>query len=211
MTAKIIKIFIPQWLILRRCKCSSNHVALSFDDGPDPVHTENILKILAQENVKATFFLIGNNVKKYPDLVKKIAIAGHDVGLHSYSHQKYTELSISMLLHDINKCKKEIFEIIGYVPYLIRSPYGKLNWKVLCAALIGHARLIHWSLDLQDSFINSAVKFRNAIHDCKITRGDIILLHEDVSYIVEILPDLISKIKKEGFTFTTISQLKRNK
>ena len=100
---------------------SNKVVAISFDDGPNEDYTPQFLKILKDSKIKATFFLLGEKVKRYPKLTQRIYREGHDIGNHSFSHKKYTRLSERSLLVDLAKSQKAFKEVLGFFPVYFRQ------------------------------------------------------------------------------------------
>ena len=99
-------------------------VALTFDDGPDPIHTPRILNILEENNIKATFFLIGSKIETYPELVKRIYEEGHIIGNHTFSTPSYTLWNSNKIYEDIRKTNDIIYKITGKFPFFFRPPSG---------------------------------------------------------------------------------------
>ena len=186
---------------------SGKLVALTFDDGPNPNNTAHLLDILAEYNVKATFFLQGVNVKANPELVKREYQEGHELGNHTYNHPKLTELSFKEVDEQINKCNDLIEEACGFRPVLMRPPYGSTTYS-----LRDHLRdvlgmpCIKWSGDLRDSFTSNVDEIVNeALTTTK--DGDILLLHDTHGYSVEAVPRIIKGLREQGFTFVTVTQI----
>ena len=109
---------------------SSMKIALTFDDGPHPRYTPEILDILKKYDVKATFFLIGENIALYPDLVKRILAEGHEIGNHTFTHRGIGEYTEHQLGREMEHCEKVIYEVVEYQPKLFRPPGGRLDQKV---------------------------------------------------------------------------------
>ena len=101
-----------------------NRIALTFDDGPHPRHTHEILAILRKYNVKATFFIIGVNARNYPDSLRAIANDGHEIGNHTFTHQCMRGKSYTQIAHDVSDCSDIIFDLCGQYPMVFRPPGG---------------------------------------------------------------------------------------
>ena len=103
------------------------YIAMTFDDGPSSANTPRLLEILKQRNIKATFFLIGQNVASNPDIVRRILADGHEVGNHSWTHPQLSKLSDDRVTTEINKTQDAIKEASGFTPTLLRPPYGAIT------------------------------------------------------------------------------------
>ncbi|MBP1041356.1 polysaccharide deacetylase family protein [Vagococcus sp. BWB3-3] len=181
----------------------SKVVALTFDDGPSDKTTPAILAILKKKKTPATFFMLGQQVEKFPDLVKTIADDGHELANHSYSHPKLTDLSIEDARQQINRTQAAIFKASGVLPEYVRPPYGSFNYET--AVAIG-LPLINWSVDSLDWKTKDSKKIDTEI---KTTIGadSIILMHDIHQETADALEKLITDLQKDGYRFVTISDL----
>ncbi len=208
--------FGPQEGIIRRGASNSPKVALTFDDGPSPIYTPQILDVLREKGVKATFFLVGKHVEKYPDVAKRIVDEGHEIGNHTYSHRDLVPATRATVVKEIKKAEKAIETICGVKPVLFRPPRGVYSNAVRKIILKEGYTIILWSVSTQDwrlvkpSFILKRIK--------KFCRpGSIILFHDSGALIkpeggsrghtVEALPQVIDWLKSNGFQITTVSSL----
>jgi len=202
-------------------KTSDKVVALTFDDGPNEPYTSEILDILDKYNVKATFFVIGENVEQYPDVIHRIVDEGNVLGNHTYSHSANHALSDD--INDIGQAEQVISAIAGVSPHLYRPPHGKKSpWELLS---LKHDDLVEvtWTTSANDQ--HRVIYFgtptpesyaQGIIH--KTAPGRIILLHDgfgtihdnaraDKSLTVQALPMIIEELQKEGYQFVTVPQL----
>jgi peptidoglycan/xylan/chitin deacetylase (PgdA/CDA1 family) len=187
-------------------------IALSFDDGPDTRFTPLILNILNKYDVKATFFLLGTRVQKYPDVAKRIYSEGHAIGNHTYWHPILTETGVKRMIWEIEKNEQEIFSLIGQISDLFRAPYGALSEDHVHQLKKMGYKGIGWSVDSEDwkSLPAKDVKQKvlNGIHP-----GAIVLMHsaghwtQDLTGTVQALDELIPYLKKKGYTFVTVPEL----
>lgn len=106
-------------------------LALTFDDGPDPVYTERLLDLLKEEEIKATFFVLGYKAKQHPSLLKRMVAEGHSIGNHSFTHQELTKLEQSEVLDEVQQTQAVIEEATGVTTNLVRAPYGSVNDMVV--------------------------------------------------------------------------------
>lgn len=184
-------------------------IALTFDDGPHPRLTPKILAILEKYDIKATFFVIGANAKEYPDTLKKVSEAGHEIANHTYSHIHFSDKNISKLRAEIKKCESEIFDRTDIKTSLFRPPEGQI-----CSSLKGIARdmdydVVLWSLDTRDWAHTPPYKIAENIKQ-NIKAGDIILMHDFIGHnspTPEALELFIPELIERGFKFVTVSEL----
>lgn len=173
-------------------------ISVTFDASWGGDKTLQILDLLDQYNAKATFFLVGIWVDKYPELVKEIAARGHEIGNHSASHAHFTQISESKIRQEMRDCSDKIEALTGVRPTLFRPPYGDYNSKVVTVVRDEGYECVQWSVDSQD-WKNRGVDdlVKRATKDIK--PGDIILFHNDSQYIVEALPAVLSSYQAQGF------------
>ncbi|MGN3393784.1 polysaccharide deacetylase family protein, partial [Enterococcus sp. 125944] len=159
--------------------------------------------ILKTDNVKATFFMLGQMVDQNPDVAKQVHDEGHEVASHSYSHPQLNTLSTDELQREINKTNKAIFKATGVLPRNIRPPYGAIDKK--SAETIGMP-IIQWDIDSQDWKSKNPGTINNVVKQ-NVFNGAIILIHDIHPESVKAVPGLISMLKHEGYEFVTIDQL----
>lgn len=181
---------------------SEMKIALTFDDGPHPILTPQILDILKKHQVKATFFAVGENVKNYPDVVERIVREGHEIGNHTYTHDK---IDVS----EIETCERVIFELTDRKTKLFRPPEGFINKTVKgVSADLGYD-IILWNIDTRDWAHTAPHKICETVID-NINAGSIILMHDYISYCSptpEALEMLIPMVKDLGYQFVLVSEL----
>jgi peptidoglycan-N-acetylglucosamine deacetylase len=175
-------------------------VALTFDDGPHPENTLRLLDILERENVRATFFVIGSCVQRYPDVVRQAFQAGHEIGNHSWSHPVLTRLSTAAVTDELAKTDALLVDINGYLPDTIRPPYGAMNDGVRAVGLPRPMML--WDVDTNDWRSRDTASVQ---HGAVSSRGGIVLMHDIYSTTVAAVPEIIREYKTRGFRFVTIS------
>ena len=182
-------------------------VALTFDDGPHPERTPRILDILREKNVKATFFVIGKNAEKYPDLLRRIDEEGHHIANHSYSHSYLIAFfSGSRLTKDLARCNDVIFQTIGKTPTLFRPPFGVTN-PLYKRALADNGLLsVGWSLRSLDTQAKSRYQLIDKIIS-NLKKGDIVLLHDHPSVTADALEDIIEHINTKRFEIEPLSKV----
>ncbi len=182
-------------------------IALTFDDGPHPVLTPMLLDILREKGVRATFFVVGANVNKYPEIARRIVAEGHEIASHSYSHPALTGVGPARLEQELQDTSDAILRATGRLPLNMRPPYGATNAQVERAVLQGHGmNIILWSVDPLDwKRPGPAAVTKRLVDGAK--PGAILLAHDIHQGTVEAMPETISELKARGYTFATVGQL----
>lgn len=191
-------------------------IALTFDDGPDPLYTPRILDILKEKEVPATFFLLGKHAQRYPSIVKRIAEEGHDIGNHTYSHRNLYGLDEQNTWHEIALADRIISDIIGKKVHLFRPPRGMYSQATVKFAHELQYTTVLWSISSRDwAEISTGNVERNILRNTK--GGDVLLFHDSGSIVgtsggyryntVNALPTIIDGLHAKGFHFVTVSQL----
>ncbi|WP_391207190.1 polysaccharide deacetylase family protein [Psychrobacillus sp. L4] len=180
-------------------------VALTFDDGPNPVTTRKILDTLKKYNAKATFFMLGSRVSFYPDVVKEIKEAGHELGNHTWTHSDLTKASVEKIASEINNTSDAIEKATGSKPTVFRPPYGAVNKTVRSQTSLP---VILWDVDTLDW------KYKDAKHllehvKTHVKDGSIVLMHDIHSSTADGLDAVLAYLQGEGYTFVTVSELKK--
>ena len=189
-------------------------VALTFDDGAYPPFTQNLLAVLEEKQVKATFFIVGNNASKHPGVVRLIAGQGHEVALHAGEHKDFLKLNGSELAGNISSGKKVLEELTGKPVKYMRPPHGFRDWAVMEAAFDFGLKVVNWSVIPRD-WTNPGTQVI-ADRVCKdVFPGAIVLLHDGDApsqtasreQTVEATALIIDELRKQGYNFVTVSQL----
>ena len=177
-------------------------VALTFDDGPSK-YTEKILDVLKKYDACGTFFLIGNKVDFYRDVLKRMINEGSEIGNHSYDHKLLTRLSKKQFEEEINKTQDAIKKATGFTPLLFRPTYG--GYTDLLKSYTD-LKFVLWDVDSRDWQVKTKSKIsQNVLPNVK--SGSIILMHDNHEYSLNALNDIISNLKKQGYKFVTVSEL----
>jgi peptidoglycan/xylan/chitin deacetylase (PgdA/CDA1 family) len=184
--------FLFPW-ILWKGDAATSHVHLTFDDGPHPEYTPQVLDILKTGSVKGTFFLTGENVVRYPGLVRRIAQEGHTLGNHGFTHASLAFKKREIVLSEIERTDEAIRQIVGEKPAFFRPPYGRFDPRFQGWMKKMEHRLALWSLitcDFQESNpIGLVERVKRHIHP-----GAILLLHDghrNSPVMIEALPELL--------------------
>lgn len=183
-------------------------VALTFDCAWGADDIDQIIEILEKYNVKATFFAVGDWARKYPEAVKKLAEAGHDMANHSNKHPHVTRMGKEDIKKDLMAAHESLKEITGIECNLYRPPYGEYNNIVLEAAEECGYYTIQWDVDSLDwkeyghrEVIDKVVNHKN------LRPGSIILMHNSTKYTANALEEIVKTIQEKGFTFVPVSEL----
>jgi peptidoglycan/xylan/chitin deacetylase (PgdA/CDA1 family) len=191
---------------------SKKEVALTFDDAPDGEFTPKILDVLKREGVKATFFVVGNRIEAHPDIMRRIVAEGHAIGNHSYNHANLPKLTDAEFRQQIRKTDELIRHYTGYVPTIVRPPYGAISEEQIKWLKSQNKIVINWNVDSLDwkSLDAKTVEANVLAH---VFPGSIILQHsgggtgEDLTGTVEALPNIIKHLRENGLKMVTIPQL----
>ena len=198
-----------QGTTIREAKLDSQHkaIALTFDDGPWPTTTIQILDILKKNNIKATFFWVGRYLQTYPELGKQVVAAGHAIGNHTWNHQ-YIKYNEDGAAREIDRTSSLIEELTGVKTSIFRPPGGIVNNGLAAYAQKKNYAVVLWSADSLDwrtpteSLMDNVMKQANS--------GGIVLMHDgggNRSRTVQALPDIIARLRKEGYKFVTVPEL----
>lgn len=178
-------------------------IAITFDDGPNPNYTEELLKGLKKRGVKATFFLLGSEVEEYPDIVKDINKDGHLIGVHSYEHVNFGQIGDAQALQQVEKTQEAIYQVTGEYPDFIRPPYG--CWKKELDDQIPMIEVL-WDVDPCDwATTDSGTVVQRILSQVK--DGSIILLHDASRSSVQAAFTAIDELRQEGYEFVTVEEL----
>ncbi len=193
-------------LPIYRVKRDEKVVSISFDAAWGNEYTQSLLDTLKKHNVKTTFFLVGTWVDQYPESIKAIFDAGHDVGNHSDTHPHLPKQSKEKIREQIENCNKKIESITGKRPHLFRFPYGDYDNKSIEEIENLHMYPIQWDIDSLDWKDKKCDEMCKRIIP-KLAPGSIILLHNGAKYTAESLETIIEKIEEQGYKIVPISEI----
>jgi peptidoglycan/xylan/chitin deacetylase (PgdA/CDA1 family) len=202
------------WTHLPSAAIERNEIALTIDDGPNPQVTPHVLDILDQYQVKATFFCIGENAARYPDLCRDIVRRGHAVENHSQRHPlNFSLFSMKRIKREINQAQHTLSQITGKTPIFFRAPAGLRNVFLDPVLTQNHMMLASWTARAFDTRVGDALKVRQKLEK-HVKPGAILLLHDQNSamtksgkaVILEVLPHLIQSAQKANLHFVTLKQ-----
>lgn len=184
-------------------------VALTFDDGPDPRYTPDVLNIMAQNQVKATFFVIGKSAERFPGLVEQAVMEGHEIENHTYSHPDLDKSEMISTYEELDRCEQIITKLAGRRPEYFRPPKRLYNNEVIKTAELNDYQVILWTVGMEKQSDRNADDVVNRVMK-KIEPGAIILAHDgtlDRRLTVEALPVLLKKLQEKGYRLVTLKEL----
>ncbi len=179
-------------------------VYLTFDDGPIPEVTPKVLAILAKYNVKATFFMVGENIDKHPEVFRQVVEAGHQLGNHTYNHLKGWKTPFDEYMSNVARCNKALFEHHPsvFIPTLFRPPYGKATLRQRIALHRKGYKIIYWDILTRDYDASVTPEQMLRLIQRETRPGSIINFHDSLKSnerMLEVLPKAIEWLQKEGY------------
>lgn len=178
-------------------------IAITFDDGPNPDYTEYLLEGLKKREILATFFLLGAECEKYPEIVSKIAEEGHLIGVHAYEHVNLANLTDEAAIEQVDKTNRIIYELTGKYSEYIRPPYGcfkrNLDYETKMIEVLWDVDPLDWKTDNSDVIAARVIE--------KVQENDIILLHDASDSSVNAAFKIIDELSEKGYIFVTVEDL----
>lgn len=186
-------------------------IAITFDDGPHPRKTAEILDFLAENSVRATFFVVGENAKYYPDLIDREASEGHEIGNHTYHHKPMRKCKDGDGKREITETSEAIKSITGKAPVLFRPPEGSYSSSTVELARACGCDVVLWNVDTRDWALAGTEEIVSNVKK-NVRNGSIILFHDftrDGAHTLDALKILLPYLISEGYEFVTVSELIR--
>jgi len=197
-----------KYFIKSHCKGETDkkEIAITFDDGPDPVTTPELLDLFDEKGVNATFFCLGKKVSDNGDLIQRMINSGHIIGNHTFYHSKYFDLFSSYrMVNEINCTNNEIYKITGKFPILFRPPYGVTNPLLKKAIRKTGMTSIGWSLRSLDTVKDTEEVYKKLIS--KTSAGDIVLFHDNIHGVANLLNRYLNWLDENDFSVVNLTQL----
>jgi peptidoglycan-N-acetylglucosamine deacetylase len=199
---RILKFLFPSVLV----KTTATGIHLTFDDGPHPIATPSILSILKERNLHAVFFLLGQNVKRYPDIVRQIDSEGHQIGNHSYTHTSLFFKNTMFIQNEILRTEEALESTVGKRTRLFRPPYGSINRTLLHVLKEVGSTCVLWTADSKDFLQQKSAALEQRIFQ-NTSSGSILLFHDNNHTAVShrtYLPRLLDTLLERGFIFSRL-------
>jgi peptidoglycan-N-acetylglucosamine deacetylase len=195
----------PRRLFMTSGPAGCGAVALTFDDGPHPDHTPPVLDRLRALGVRATFFVVGARAEAHPALLRRIVAEGHELGHHSWAHERPRQASATALLEEARRTARLIEAVVGRRPHLFRPPYGELSAHALLGLWRQRQTVVLWSRDPKDFRGAPPGALERWCRATPLTDGDIVLLHDSHEGLLPALDALVARATELGLVFTTPS------
>lgn len=197
-------------MMINEISTSQKAIAITFDDGPNAVYTPQVLEIFSEAKGKATFFMIGEQMKNHPEIVKQVADDGHEIGNHTYTHPKLSQLSKAECLAEIEQTEKLIEELAGQKPVTFRPPYLDYNQETV-TLLQNKAYPMIGALNLEaQDWEQPGVEHILEKSKEAVKNGSILIFHDgygDRSQTIEAVRMLVSELTSQGYKLVTVSEL----
>ena len=198
---------LPRPVLMVRGSRRSATVCLTFDDGPDSRFTPQVLDVLRDAGVKATFFVTGSRIKEHPDVLRRTVQEGHAVGHHSYWHSDPNLTSSRQLLAEIKQTQDLFEQIVGRSTKLVRPPHGKLTAQKLWALWNHGMTTVLWNQDPKDYAASDEAELVQWVRATLFRPGDVVLLHDTNPHTPAVLPELIRAVRGGGMALNTINEM----
>jgi polysaccharide deacetylase family sporulation protein PdaB len=201
--------------VIKRIQTDEKVVAFTFDDGPHPEYTAELIQLFGQYGGKATFFVLAPHAEQYPDLTRQLFEEGHEIGNHTVHHLPLADLSEKEMRDEIGTADEMLQRMIGRKPQLFRPPYGSYNETTLKVAREAGYKLVVWtdSQDTKDYSLPGAETIVKQVTD-QLSGGDIVLMHDgseeadcNREQTVEAIGTLLPLLQSQGYRFVTVSEL----
>jgi peptidoglycan-N-acetylglucosamine deacetylase len=197
--------------VMVRGPAGAGRACVTFDDGPHPQQTPVLLDALARADTKATFFLQGAHAREWPQLVREIHLAGHQVANHGFSHSSARSLPLTAYVSEVEQTQAMLEDIVGCeLRRDFRPPYGDTTVRAFASLAKRGYRWTFWSHDSHDSDVRDSQQLVERIAGLNLRSGDIILFHDDYAHTVAAMPHILSGLRATGLALVRTDSLHRN-
>lgn len=196
--------WMPHAVVFTRAPDLDQALYLTFDDGPNPDHTPALLELLGKHGVKATFFLIGREAERYPQLVERIVEEGHALGNHSYSHPMFDALTHTEQWVEVERTDQVLSNFDGRSHHGFRPPRGVFSLLLTLRFAFSRRKLAYWSYDTLDYQKREPDELTERLRAAPPRAGDVMLMHDDSDCSRRMLEKLLPEWKQRGFTFRAL-------
>jgi peptidoglycan-N-acetylglucosamine deacetylase len=204
---RVVQRVCPSAFVMWHGPTSRPEVAVTFDDGPDPFYTPRLLEILAAANARATFFLVGERVREYPEVVARIVADGHELANHSFSHPHLDQVSWDEATREIVSTRTALEPKAPGTRRLFRPPHGTVHVNSTLAPWRAGETVVLWNVDYKDYLAAERTDITARIARRPLSAGDIVLYHGHNAASVEALPDVLESARRSGLTFVPVSRM----
>jgi peptidoglycan/xylan/chitin deacetylase (PgdA/CDA1 family) len=198
--------WLPGALVSTRGPRADNALYLTFDDGPDGACTPVLLDLLREHQACASFFLVGRNVDRHPELVRRMVAEGHRLGNHSYTHPSFGQLSLAQQLKEIDATDRLLAAFDGVRHHRFRPPRGVFSLPLTLHFAARGRNLTYWSYNSMDYLRRPPMELVRRMRDMPPRPGEVILMHDDGSCSIRMLETLLGEWKAAGFRFCALPQ-----
>jgi len=205
MLKKIVKEVLLRPVLITHAEKGKGKVALTFDDGPNEKYTKQVLDVLDRYNAKATFFLVGTNMVKNPELVERMIARGHQICNHSWSHRILRGISSREMVKEVTMFDEASKQWLQTPSIYLRPPKGEMSIKLLLYIFLRRKKIVLWNKDPEDYKAESTEEITSYFKINTISDGDIVLLHDKTKYISESLSEILSEICARGLKPVVLS------
>jgi peptidoglycan/xylan/chitin deacetylase (PgdA/CDA1 family) len=203
---RVLQVAIPTRYVVWRHVGDGHPLYLTFDDGPNPEFTPQVLDILDNFDVKATFFLIGERAEQHRDIVEDIVSRGHSIGNHSYTHQVLPDMKTADYANEIKRTRELLHGLCGTDITMFRPPKGLVTAGGLAYLLKHGLQTVLWSIDSMDYLRQSGETVVTALAKARPSGGDIILMHDDNPFTIKALPEVVERVHASGVACGRMTQ-----
>jgi len=197
--------WLPKAVVLTNESARDKTIYLTFDDGPNPVHTPALLDLLRTHDARASFFVIGREAQKHPQLMERIVAEGHALGNHSYNHPVFSGLPLARQLEEIDRTDQLLATFDGIRQHRFRPPRGAFSFALMLHFARHRRNLAYWSYDSLDYQRKPPSELIDLLRANPPRAGDIMLMHDDSDCSTHVLATLLPEWQASGFTFSALS------
>jgi peptidoglycan/xylan/chitin deacetylase (PgdA/CDA1 family)/glycosyltransferase involved in cell wall biosynthesis len=198
-----LAVTLPRHVLMTGGPTSGRSVCLTFDDGPHPEYTPRLLDVLKERDVCATFFVIGSQAERHPEIVRRAVEEGHAVGNHTFSHGDPSATPTRRLIEEVRRTDDLLRRLTGRAPRLFRPPHGKVTAEKLWRLWRDGQTVVLWNADPKDYSRRDPDEVRAWFRERPLRGGDLVLMHDNVPHAIDVLPTLIDEARAAGLQFTT--------
>ncbi len=197
---------VPKHRLFVRGSEKSRSVYLTFDDGPDPVRTTQVLDVLQKYSVQATFFVVGQQAAAHRNLLRRVAEMGHAIGGHTYYHHRPEQVNARQLMSEIHETDAVLRETLGITSPWFRPPFGKLTVGKLWRLWADRRTIVLWNRDPRDYRASTAREVIDWVQQNPISGGDVLLFHDTAPHTAAALDEIVPYLRKAGLDFAALGE-----